>query len=141
MKKEIGVAIFFGVVLGLVVAIFMIINFWGAGGQRQNITGSSVSPTPKTKEVQIKPLVITQPTDSSITNKNNITIKGKADIKQLIVIQSPIKDTVLNNEKEDFSLNFPLALGENIITISAYAKKSQSIPQVKTLKVYFLNEE
>ncbi len=141
MKKEIGIAIFFGVVLGLLVAIFMIVNFWGRGGQRQGIEGVSLSPAPKTKEVQIKPLVITQPTDGSITNVNSVTIKGKADKNQLIVIQSPIKDTLFNNAKEDFSVNFPLALGENVITISAYAKKSQSIPQVKTLRIYYLDEE
>ncbi len=63
---------------------------------------------------------------------------GKED---LIIIQSPVKDTVVKNENEQFTVRFPLVLGENIIKVTAYGKDKQTRPQEKDLHIYYLDEQ
>ncbi len=58
-----------------------------------------------------------------------------------MVIQSPIKNLVFKAEKDQFSVNFPLALGENIIRITIYPQDKKIPQQEKELRVYYLKEE
>lgn len=142
MKKETIIAVFLGVLLGLSFAVILIFNLRQSEPKKAGQIGqSNITPSPKTKTLEVRPLEVLSPTDTSIINKNSVIIKGKASKDSLIVIQSPIKDEVFKNEKEDFSVTFPLALGENVITIASYPKKAQANPQIKTLRVYFLDEQ
>lgn len=140
MKKEIIVAIVFGVLLGLVVAVLMVLRVRQSGGQNKIPTENQVTPKVMAKNSQLQPLEITSPATDNITNKNTITIKGKALKDSLIVVESPIKDLAIKNSKEDFSISFPLSLGENIISITAYPKNTKLNLQTNTLKVYYLTE-
>ena len=42
---------------------------------------------------------------------------------------------------DTFSADFPLAFGENVITVSEYQKDTQAVAQEKELKVYYLDEQ
>src|SRR3989344_2449299 len=57
------------------------------------------------------------------------------------IVPLVIKEEAITNKNESFKLSIPLARGENLITIRVYVDRTQTIPQIKTLKVYYLNEE
>lgn len=139
MKKETILAIVFGIILGLIVALILIFFLRPSGKERIEQTKSTL--TPKIVKNNIVPLEIKEPSDRSISDKNTIMISGTAKKGSLIIIESPISEKVIKNKNESFKLNFPLARGENLITIRAYVDNTQTVPQIKTLQVYYLNEE
>lgn len=140
MRKELIVAVVFGVLLGLLVATGMVIWLRSVDPQKAaQIAGTEISPKAKNRG-SIQPLEISQPADGTIVKDKEVTIKGKASKDGLIVVQSPIKDVIYENKKESFSIDFPLALGENIIAIAVYPKNSRLAPQQKIIKVYYLDE-
>ncbi len=142
MKRETLVAIVFGIVFGSCLAIFLL---W-QNRNSQFLKDKVIQPVSKTKSASLndelngKLLELSQPETGTIVNQKTVTIKGKAPVNALLVIQSPIKDMVLTNDKEDFSIDFPLAMGENAITVSAYTKGTQIKSQVKELKIYYLTQ-
>lgn len=142
MKKETIIAIAFGIIFGAVVAVIIITQNKQSQlsknkemNPRSNITPSIV----KTNELAI--LEIGEPSNGTIVSKNSIAIKGRAPKNAVIVIQSPIKDTVIKTEDGGFSTDFPLALGENTITVTSYAKDGQTQTQEKEIRVYYLDEQ
>lgn len=143
MKKETVIAIFFGVVFGALVALILLAK----NKELQLTKTKTIAPTEKIEKlskkavVNLKSLEILEPQDGSIFKAKTVTVKGKADKDALIIIQSPIKDVVLKNEKKEFSVTFPLALGENVIKITAYSKDTQAKPQKKELYIYNLDEQ
>lgn len=141
MRKEIIVAIVFGVLLGLTVAVVMVVRVRQFGGQGKIPGENQITPKVAAKNTQLQPLEITAPGPDTITDQNKIAIKGKALKDSLIIIESPINDLAVKNAEEDFSINFPLSLGENIIAITAYPKDPKLNPQSSTLRVYYLTEE
>jgi hypothetical protein len=91
--------------------------------QNQTVTThSNITPTVAITNVQIQGLEVDQPEDGSIVTKDTVTIQGKASKNSLIVIQTPIKDITLQVDKEQFSSELSLALGENVIRITVYPK-------------------
>lgn len=140
MKKEIIVAIVFGVLLGLIVAVVMVIRVRQFGGENRLPGQNQVTPKVAAKNSQLQPLEISTPANDTITDTNKITIKGKALKNSLIVVESPVNDLTFKNDKENFSFSFPLSLGENIISITAYPKDTKLNSQTKTLRIYYLTE-
>lgn len=142
MRKEIIVAIVFGVILGLGVATFMIFNLKRVENKNtQTLNTTGPSPVLKKSNIQLQPLEILEPSNNALFDSRNIKIKGKVSKESLIIVQSAIKEIVLKSEKENFEIDFPLALGENKITIAAYTADNASTPQVKLLNVYYLDEQ
>jgi len=143
MKKETLIAIFLGIFFGAVLGFFLILK----NKEIQINKNKAIAPTGvetkslKQTEINFQALEVSEPNDSSITDKNSVFLKGKVTKNSLILIQSPIKDIVFRNEKEEFQIEFPLALGENVIKIVAYPKDKQLNIQEKELKVYYLKEE
>ncbi len=139
MKKETILATVFGVLLGLIVAVILILVLRPSGKQKIEKTDSKL--TPKiSKSSNIIPLEIKEPGDRKISEENTIKISGKVKKGSLIIIESPVSQEVLTNKQESFNVDFPLARGENLITVRAYVDRTQTIPQIKTLKVYYLSE-
>jgi hypothetical protein len=144
MKKETSIAVIFGIILGVIVAFFVIFqNKENRMNKNKPLNISSkITPTTKPSNLAtIVPLQLTEPSDNAITNKNNIKIKGKVNKDSLIIFQSPIKDLIVKNDKEDFSIDFPLALGENVIRITVYPKDKTLSSFQKELKVFYLDEQ
>jgi len=141
MKKESLMAIFFGLFLGLIFSLFLI-------NQSKNQKISQIKPiknqtkvvTPTVKSLETAYLEILEPKPSTVVNSSTLTIKGKANKNYLILVVSPLKEIIFKNEKESFTVEMPLALGENPIQINLYLK-DKSIPLVnKSLTVYYLTQ-
>lgn len=142
MKKEVGIAVFFGVLLGLVVAAFMISRVRNLETQKIKLPSESlISPSVKNLNSQIQTLEISEPGDQIAVGKNSVTLKGKTVKDSLIVVQTPGKDLLFKNKNENFSIDVPLLLGANVITIASYPKGGTQRSQEKTLTVFFLDEQ
>lgn len=139
MKKETVLAITFGMLLGLIVAVILIFVLRPTGGDK--VAQPEKNTIPKTKTTSLLPLEIKEPADKKIISTDSIKISGTVNKGTLIIIESPVATEVINNKSDSFNLDFPLSLGENIITIRAYVDRAQTVPQVKTLQVYYLNKE
>lgn len=143
MKKETIIAILLGIIFGTIIAVVIV----SKNKQTQLEKTKTIAPTINLESkasvtvAPVQPLEIMSPGDGQIFSKNSVTIKGKTYKGSLIVIQSPIKDIVISNAQENFSVDFPLVNGENAIRISVYPKDKQIKSQEKELKIYFLNEQ
>ncbi len=143
MKKETVIAIVFGLILGGIVAIAILFKgkdieltknkAIGPKGTEQALLGEPLK--------QTQSLELTSPGDDTIVDKNSIVLTGKMEKGSLLVIQSPIRDTTVRLTGNDFKIDFPLALGENVIKIVAYPKDKTMRAQEKDLKVYYLDSE
>lgn len=141
MKKETVIAVVFGLVLGGIVALFLLFKgkdielarnkTIGGQGKEKQLLGKPLK--------QIQALELTSPSDGMIVDKNSIILTGKMEKDSLLVIQSPIRDMTVRTTGNDFKIDFPLALGENVIKIVAYPKDKTVRPQEKDLKVYYLD--
>ena len=143
MKKESIIAILLGVGLGLIVAVLVTIKTRHKETQKVSPISNElhVTPTVMAKLIQTSTLEISEPQMGAISATNSIIIKGHAPKNTLIIIQSPLQTITLKNDTEDFSQKFPLALGENIIIVTAYPKDQQGVGTEKDLKVYYLDEQ
>ena len=142
MKKETIIAVSLGILLGIVVAVGMILSTQKKETAKViPVVQNNITPI-ATKEMPDAPqLQITSPEDQMITAENTVTIKGKSTKDSLVVIQSAANNKIVKGDKEDFSTDFPLALGENKISISMYAKDGNGTPQEAELTVFYLQEE
>ncbi|PIQ73076.1 hypothetical protein COV58_04460 [Candidatus Roizmanbacteria bacterium CG11_big_fil_rev_8_21_14_0_20_36_8] len=140
MNRETGIAVIFGIGLGALVGIIIFLNV-GTG------TVTKVIPVAKNEKVQIeKPsskviekegiLKLKTPEDKIVVDAKEITVSGSTTPKSLIIIQSPVSRVILKNDKEEFKSSFPLAVGENNITVSTY--KDSNTPQEKSVSVYYI---
>jgi len=142
MKKETIAAVFFGVVLGVGGAFILITRARQMSNQNtKNIPNTKHISPAVAQNSKTQLLELSDPKNASIYASSTMKIKGKMSKNSLIVIQSPIKEVVLQNEAETFQTDFPLALGENVISITAYAKDSKTPAQQKNLKIYYLDEK
>lgn len=142
MKKEAIIAIVFGIVLGSILAVFLIAkNKERLLEKNKTITPLEKGQMSQAKNGGIQQLEITDPGDKTIVYKNTVTIKGRFTKNSLIIIQSPIKDMVIKNDREQFNVDFPLALGENVIRIGAYPENKQLRSQEKEMRVYYFTEQ
>ncbi len=143
MKKETSIAIVLGIALGIIVAVALVLK--NRQVQIQNsrpiTTVLSITPTPIVKNINVEALEITEPQNNAIISSNSVSIKGKVAKDSLVVIQSPIRNVIVKNAPEDLNVNFPLALGENVIHITVYPKDPQLSVKEKELKIYYLNEQ
>jgi len=142
MKKEVLIAIVCGIGLGLVVAFVMVRQIRemeiGKGAQIKTNAGklllSSTSQNGQNLEIG-------EPSTDAVVEQNTVMIKGKAQKGSFLVFQSTAKDVVLKLDKvSEFSVKFPLFVGENIISITMYPQDKTLRTQDKTIKVYYLEK-
>ncbi|MCL4364516.1 hypothetical protein M1328_04740 [Patescibacteria group bacterium] len=143
MKKEALFAIFLGIAFGGVLGLFLI----SKNKELQLNANKVIAPTgtdlrsPSQNDNNFQQLDISQPNDGAIVSQDSVTIKGSTTPNSLIVIQSPVKDMVFNNDKVQFQVDFPLVLGENVIKVTTYPKNKDLNVQEKAFKVYYLQEQ
>ena len=143
MKKETVIAISLGIFLGIGVALIMVARTRQQETAKTKTISSETNITPKVSltDNKYQLLEISQPQDSVIIDSETVKIRGKASKDSLIIIQSPIKEVIIKNSNVNFSSDFPLTDGENIIKVSAYPKDQSLRFQEKELKIYQLNEQ
>ena len=141
MNRETIFAIVFGILLGVGIGFFVL--FQTNNGEQAKVIPVTQESVKKQVAKAAAPaqqslLQISAPTNNTVVATKQITIKGKAPKNSLIIIQSPSGRDAFKIDKEDFSRTYSLALGENVINISAYSTSSS--PQESTLQVYYLAE-
>lgn len=143
MKKETGIAIFLGIVFGLGLSLFMIFKTKDTQmGKSKPLTSEKrITPVAMKVDTQSMTFKVNEPMDKFITLSKTVTIKGEGEKDALLVVQSPIKDMAVKLEKTDYKIDFPLALGENVINLSLYPVDSQGRVLQKELRVYYLDEQ
>ncbi|MCX7881459.1 MAG: hypothetical protein N2482_03055 [Patescibacteria group bacterium] len=141
MKKETIIAIILGIVLGITSGVMVVFES-REKDLKKNKPMTNQQKTIVIPTIKISPILTFLEIDESfngkITAEESIKIKGKTNKNSLIIIQSAIKETLLTNEKESFEIDFPLALGENVIRITVYPKDKTASPLFKELKIYYL---
>lgn len=145
MKKETTVAIILGIVFGLSVAFLAVFKARQVKIQTSKTiapieTMPSVSPRNNTNG-QTDNFSISEPVENAITDLKTVTIKGKVIKDSLVIIESPIQVKAFKATGGSFSIDFQLALGENVINIVMYPKDEKLATREKTLKVYYLDEQ
>jgi len=144
MKKETLIAIFLGIIFGFAFAFIILGNIYN--NQLEEKENSFLIQKKETfispvKTVLLKSLTINKPKDFLIVDSDKITIEGEVEKDSLIIIQSPLKDLIFQNKDEKFKINFPLALGENLIKIVAYPKNKNLKTQEKKILIYYLPKD
>lgn len=137
MKKETLIAIILGITMGAVIAFVLI-----STTKRKEIGGNkvitpAVSPTIFKSVTKGEILTISEPKNELSTAKGTITIKGKGKKDSLLVIQSATAEKTIKLSKEEFSIEYPIVYGENVVRITAY---SGSDSYDKLLKIYRIEE-
>lgn len=142
MKKEVLFAIFFGILLGLTVAVVMVWRIRSGNSSDKQIQ-SETPPPPVRKDVKVveNSLELTQPSNGFITKSSTVAIKGKVEKGSTVIVQSPLTEKILKSTSDTFQITFPLAIGENIIMVAAYPADKTVRPQQKTISVYYLDEQ
>jgi hypothetical protein len=144
MKKETIIAIGLGVFLGITVGVVILLNTTRPNGENKvNTPELDLQQTAAANQNESGAIrfELAGPANNSTVASNTITIKGRATKDSLLVIQSPLSNSVLKTEQDTFEVDFPLALGENVINLTFYPKGSPNSYQEKTLRVYYLKNE
>ena len=141
MKQETIVAIVLGAVLGIGVGL-VILSGTSKGDKKPiqqakvNLKENTNSRTPD-KTVQFE---VSTPIPESTVSKNTVTITGKAVKDALLVIQSPAGNKISTLDKDTFSVDFPVSVGENMINIAIYSKGTGNDYQEKVVRVFYIPE-
>lgn len=144
MNRETIIAIGFGIGLGALVGAVVlfqtnkteetkVIPIVRESDQKKAVSEESPANPTKTN------LTLDAPQNGAIVSKNSIEMSGSAQKNSLIVAQSPIDEIVEKIEDKAFKIEMSLAVGENIIQVSAYSDSSS--PQEQTLRVYYIPQE
>ena len=125
MKKEVFIAILFGLVIGFVI-VFGVVTARTALNKHQETVGQSAdTPTPSpTAEASVPTTIsITDPQDEAVVNSDTVTLRGTSPANANIVISSE-KSTVMKTADSDgsFSLDLKLVSGVNEIRTTAFSQ-------------------
>jgi len=142
MKRETIIAISFGILLGAVAGGVVLFKT-NANDQAKVIPVATdgkkvVTQAPDSGSTRAQ-LVISEPVGNTVASSKTIKIVGRAPVGSLIIAQSPTAEKVLKNEKNEFSMELPLAVGENVINVSMYV--GGGVPQEQILRVYYVPSE
>lgn len=142
MKKESIVAIVLGVVLGIGVGSVVLSQTTKSTPKAIETTTSELKENVKSNRPQAGRISfeLTTPKSETTVNTNSVKIQGKGTKDSLIVAQSANANKIVKLEKDEFSIDMPLALGENTVNLTYYPKDSGSDYQEKQLVIFYLPE-
>lgn len=143
MKKDTGIALFFGFVLGLLVAA-VVVNMPGLfkNGFKLHFTFPKIALfSKKSNPVQPTPtaafagsLEITQPADRSVSDTAKITLSGKAKPETTIVVDTSGSDQILTIDHSGlFKLDLTLDEGANKILVTNYTNRDTAESKMITV--------
>lgn len=121
---------FLGVVVGLMVALFLLILF-------NLFFNSKPQPTETTKVLKLD---IAQPADNIATSKKTFTLEGSTGIKSIVTLTSGNQSKIVEPVGNRFSATIDLKEGKNVITIGAFDPKTGE-SQTETKEILMLEED
>lgn len=129
MRKEVTIAIFLGLGIGLL-SVFGILTARSAltryEQEKQTDRGvaGAISPAPSVSDTTSSPpatLTVTEPVDGSVTSENRVSIAGKAPFAEAIIVTSEINQFIIEtNTDGKFQQDIELVNGENEIRLAAF---------------------
>ena len=133
MKTEKILLSFVAVIIGLIVAGvgFYIYQSTKVIPQSKVNTISLATPTPTPPVIL---LVINTPQDESTTSNKTITVSGKTNPDNTILISTPTGDQVIKPSSQgDFSTTATISSGENVIYVTAVAPNGSQSEKMLTV--------
>ncbi|EKD52772.1 MAG: hypothetical protein ACD_61C00246G0005 [uncultured bacterium] len=132
MRKEVILAIIFGVILGGVILYGInLANKTISGTPSEATTDSQITPTPTVPE---KSLSIITPQNHSVTSDKVVTLMGRATPASNLAIITESDDLIIEASPEGtFSAQINLIGGENTISVTELKKDYST--QVETITV------
>lgn len=134
MRKEVLLAVIFGIILGGVIlyGINLANKSVNSASNTDKSTKAQTTPTPT--EVVKKPLEITSPANHLVTVDKVVTISGKASPNSTLAIVSESEDLIIEASQEGtFSAKINLISGENSILITLLLADSKTITETLTI--------
>jgi hypothetical protein len=144
MKKELGIAIFIGVLFGFGLSAFFWMRDKGKPTVNNLISKNETTPTEiaqvspalndKTSDDNEISLDISSPDNEIISQNENLTIKGKTLPKAtVVIIWEEGADIIVADKSGLFETEIDLIGGENNINISAYDDQGNKAAQTLTV--------
>jgi len=135
---ETVVAIFVGIVLGIIIAS----GFWYLKNSLKtlpkNTTGSAnttITPQPENKQLFLE---INTPLDQTISNEKDLELSGKTNPNTIVILSYNQNDYILRaSEQGNFSTNIKLDSGINILYLTAANEKNET----KKMSLHIVYEE
>lgn len=143
MKKDVLVALIIGFSIGALIALLAVRlpALLEKSESSKETTAEKVEPTPKVivgkNEVKLE---VTSPTDKSIVTEDKITISGKTDATNTLIMETPDESKILEPDKDGkFSADLTLNEGGNSIYLTAV--NDQGEETAKTLTLFYTTEK
>ncbi|PIP85377.1 hypothetical protein COT86_03195 [Candidatus Collierbacteria bacterium CG10_big_fil_rev_8_21_14_0_10_43_36] len=133
MRKEILLAVIFGIILGGVILYGINLANKSATNLNENKTSATVAPISTPTPIQ-KSLSIVSPQNHSVTSDKLITITGRATPDSNITVISEIDDLIIETSPAGtFSAQINLIGGENTITVTELKSDNTTITEAITI--------
>lgn len=136
MKKESSIAIFLGIILGLIFAVILIQSTKDKQKPIKKIVEKPSIKAP-VKSKNIIEFNIVSPNENFISNKENINIEGTAPEKSMLILISPKSEIAIKTTTTSF--NQELKLQEGINNINLYLLSNGDITS-RSLNIYYIPE-
>ncbi len=131
MKKEVGVAIFIGLVFGIIITIGLYRARMSTISRNNQSLETSPSPEPSG---QTSSLIIDSPEDESIQGTKSITVAGTTTPNAYVVVFINDQDffTTADNTGH-FSVAADLESGSNVVTVHSVDEDGQATIEERTV--------
>lgn len=132
MKKEVFIAIFIGLGLGLIVTygIYRAKTSFNSGQQ----AASTTEPSPTPSDAVHNSLSLLSPEDESVQATNEVKVTGTTDPDALVIIFLNDLPKVIRADKSgNFSVQMTLQQGGNVITVRTLDEQGNSVEQQRTV--------
>ena len=141
MKKDVVLALSFGLGLGALIAVLAVkIPLFLENrkpDKKFQTEKKQLSPTPP---VVTTKLTIKEPSDQSILNSVDVSLKGQTDPETIVIIESPNDSQAIESDKNgSFSAKLKLSEGGNPVVVTAV--DSQGNEETKTLNLFYTDEK
>lgn len=137
MRKEILLAVFVGITLGLMITFGIYQNSENAKTGQNNTTDQLInknSVSTQSATVQDPQLVINSPEEDLFTNEEELIVSGSGIPSSFIVILVNDVENITNaDESGNFSLKVKLSAGGNLIEIDSINEDGKQISKQRTV--------
>lgn len=137
MRKEILLAVFVGITLGLMITFGIYQNSENAKSGQNNTTDQLINnPSSSTQSaiVQDPQLVINRPEEDLLTNEEELIISGNSTPNSFVVIfVNDVENISHADESGNFSLKVKLNEGGNLIEINSIDEDGKQISKQRTV--------
>lgn len=136
MRKEIFLALFVGMSLGLMITFGIYQNRENSQTNQNSVTDTLVNKqmASSSAETQDSVLSITTPEDNLLTNQKNLMVSGTTTPQNMVIIFLNGNEAITTSDDTgNFSKEVQLAEGANLIEVYSVNEDNQSIKKEKSV--------